>query len=92
MDRTQFKNIENITRTSDNLSELQFHHQLPGCAITHTNAEQRTSDRSIEPFALLSTENWLLVAWCRLRKEFRYFRLDRIEHMQVLPDQFTLTT
>ncbi|MBK8615121.1 MAG: YafY family transcriptional regulator [Flavobacteriales bacterium] len=90
VDRTQFKNIENITRTSDNLSELQFaitNYRV--VRITYTNAEQRTSDRSIEPFALLSTENWLLVAWCRSRNEFRYFRLDRIEHMQVLPDQFT---
>ncbi|HOZ39499.1 MAG: YafY family transcriptional regulator [Flavobacteriales bacterium] len=90
VDRTQFKNIENIPRTSDNLSELQFaitNYRV--VRITYTNAEQLTSDRSIEPFALLSTENWLLVAWCRSRKEFRYFRLDRIEQMAVLPDQFT---
>ena len=90
VNRTQFKDIETSRRPSDNLSERQFaitNYRV--VRITYTNAEQRTSDRSIEPFALLSTENWLLVAWCRLRKEFRYFRLDRIEHMQVLPDQFT---
>jgi len=37
---------------------------------------------------LLSTENWLLVAYCRLRQEFRFFRLDRIEKMDVLTDKF----
>ena len=49
-----------------------------------------TSTRDIEPFALLSTqENWLLIAWCRLRKEFRYFRLDRIESLEIIPENFT---
>lgn len=45
--------------------------------------------RTVEPFALLSTqENWLLVAWCRLRKEFRIFRLDRIKQLNVLSEKF----
>ncbi|MEJ7559983.1 MAG: WYL domain-containing protein [Pedobacter sp.] len=43
----------------------------------------------MEPFALLSTtENWLLIAWCRLRQEFRYFRLDRITKTNVLTEKF----
>nr|WP_276975007.1 WYL domain-containing protein [Flavobacterium filum] len=42
----------------------------------------------MEPFALLSTENWLLVAYCCLRKEFRFFRLDRIKKLEVLTDKF----
>lgn len=44
--------------------------------------------RNIEPFALLSTENWLLVAFCRLRNEFRFFRLDRINKFEILDDRF----
>lgn len=49
-----------------------------------------TEQRAVEPFAILSTqENWLLVAWCRLRKDFRSFRLDRIHKVEVLPDKFT---
>lgn len=89
LDRTQFKSLERLERTSDSLSELQF-------AITnfrvvrmgYTNAEQRTTQRTVEPFALLSTSNWLLIAWCRLRKEFRYFRLDRIGQPVVLDERF----
>lgn len=52
------------------------------------NEANKVSDRIIEPFALLSTDNWLLVAWCRLRKEFRYFRLDRIKTLEVLSEKF----
>ena len=48
-----------------------------------------TSDRIVEPFALLSTQgNWILVAWCRLRKGFRLFRLDRIQHLEIMKENF----
>jgi predicted DNA-binding transcriptional regulator YafY len=47
------------------------------------------STRIIEPFALLTTqENWLLLAWCRLRREFRFFRLDRIKGLQIQSEKF----
>ncbi|TCC98137.1 WYL domain-containing protein [Pedobacter frigidisoli] len=47
------------------------------------------TNRNIEPFALLSTtENWLFIAWWRLRLEFRYFRLDRITRMNILTEKF----
>ena len=41
---------------------------------------ESTTERHIEPFALYYSEeeNWLLIAWCRLRKDYRMFRLDRI--------------
>jgi predicted DNA-binding transcriptional regulator YafY len=90
-ERTQFNQIKNIERTSSNLSALQF--ALTNLFLTrieYTNETNQTSSRTIEPFALLSTQsNWLLVAWCRLRKEFRYFRLDRIRKLEVLSERFT---
>ncbi|RDC65580.1 helix-turn-helix transcriptional regulator [Adhaeribacter pallidiroseus] len=58
--------------------------------MEYTNEAQKSSSRSIEAFALLSTqENWLLVAWCRLRQAFRYFRLDRINKLEILAEKFT---
>jgi predicted DNA-binding transcriptional regulator YafY len=73
------------------LSALQF--ALTNFFLTrieYTSEANKTTDRTIEPFALLSTrENWLLVAWCRLRQEFRYFRLDRIRKLEVLSERFT---
>jgi predicted DNA-binding transcriptional regulator YafY len=90
-ERTRFNQNINNERNSSNLSELQF--ALTNFCVTnieYANEENKTSSRLIEPFALLSTqENWLLVAWCRLRKDFRYFRLDRIKKMQILTEKFT---
>ncbi|MES2512720.1 MAG: YafY family protein [Bacteroidota bacterium] len=89
-DRTRFSQNVNRKRNSHNLSELQF--ALTNFCVTnidYENESHKITSRLIEPFALLSTqENWLLVAWCRLRKEFRYFRLDRIKMMHVLEDKF----
>jgi predicted DNA-binding transcriptional regulator YafY len=89
-DRTRFEQNINRERNSNNISELQqaltnFHL----INIDYTNEQNITTSRIVEPFALISTtENWLLIAWCRLRKEFRYFRLDRIAKMQVLTEKF----
>jgi predicted DNA-binding transcriptional regulator YafY len=89
-ERTRFSQNINRERNSNNLSELQF--ALTNYCLTkieYTNESTENSNRLIEPFALLSTqENWLLVAWCRLRKDFRYFRLDRIEKLEVLSEKF----
>lgn len=78
-------------RTSNYLASLQL-------ALTNFNLakiEYQKPDNSesvprmVEPFALLSTqENWLLVAWCRLRKTFRIFRLDRIRKLEVQNEKF----
>jgi predicted DNA-binding transcriptional regulator YafY len=90
-ERTQFNQVKNIERTSSNLSALQF--ALTNFLLTkieYANEANETTGRTIEPFALLSTRsNWLLVAWCLLRKDFRYFRLDRIKKLEVLSERFT---
>jgi predicted DNA-binding transcriptional regulator YafY len=90
-ERTQFNQVKNIERTSSNLSALQF--ALTNFLLTkieYVNEANETTARTIEPFALLSTRsNWLLVAWCLLRKDFRYFRLDRIKKLEVLSERFT---
>jgi predicted DNA-binding transcriptional regulator YafY len=90
-ERTQFDQIKQIERTSGNLSALQF--ALTNFLLTkieYANEANQTTERTIEPFALLSTRsNWLLVAWCLLRQDFRYFRLDRIKKLEVLSERFT---
>ena len=89
-ERTRFDQNTQSERTSDNISTLQY--ALTNfilVSIRYTNEAGNTTTRDLEPFALLSTENWLLIAWCRLRKEFRYFRLDRIEELKLLSEKFT---
>lgn len=73
------------------LAELQL-------AITHNqlleinylkNNEPEASNRKIEPMALYCFENnWVLIAWCRLRKDYRSFRIDRIRSFNPMPNQF----
>ncbi|RZK42424.1 MAG: YafY family transcriptional regulator [Pedobacter sp.] len=75
---------------STTLSDLQYCITNFNLAQIHyINERLEQSERTIEPFALLSTkENWLVVAWCQMRKEFRYFRLDRIKHLEILSEKF----
>lgn len=88
-DRTRFDQNVNRERNSNNLSDLQFAlTNFNLVKIDYTNEQEKTTTRYIEPFALLSTENWLLVAYCRLREEFRYFRLDRINKVEILSENF----
>jgi predicted DNA-binding transcriptional regulator YafY len=89
-DRTRFEQNLNRERNSNNISQLQY--ALTNfylAKIDYTNEQDKTTNRIIEPFALISTtENWLLIAWCRLRKKFRYFRVDRISELEILTEKF----
>lgn len=89
-DRTRFEQNINRERNSNTISQLQ--HALTNFYLVkfdYINEHGKATNRIVEPFALISTmENWLLIAWCRLRNEFRYFRLDRITRMQVLTELF----
>jgi len=57
--------------------------------IEYLSLQNQSTKRVVEPFALYSTqENWLLIAYCRLRKEFRAFRIDLIQHLVVKNECF----
>lgn len=84
------QNVEHA-HTSSYLSDLQlaltnFHL----AEITyHSPDNQETTKRLVEPFAMYNThENWILIAWCRLRKDFRAFRLDRIQQLSIQAKTF----
>ena len=45
--------------------------------------------REIEPMGLTYYgDRWHLIAWCRMRKDYRDFRTDRIYEMATLPERF----
>ncbi len=47
------------------------------------------SSRQARPLALVFfAPVWLLTAWCEKRQDFRNFRLDRMENLEVLPEKF----
>jgi len=84
-ERIQIRNnIDNI-KSSNYLIQLQkaiTNYNLT--AIVYLSLENKTTQRTIEPFAIYSTQdNWILIAYCRLRKEFRAFRLDCIQKLSI---------
>ena len=55
----------------------------------YLDREDRPTERAVRPLALaFYGPVWLLVSWCELRQDFRSFRLDRIDSLQVLPETF----
>ena len=57
--------------------------------ITYRNKVNETSARQIEPMSLIfKGYTWYLFAYCRLRADFRVFRISRIIDMQVEEQRF----
>jgi len=81
--RLQIRKYEDAESTSKYLIDLQIaitKHLV--VELRYVSQKDESTEREIEPFALIQTQgNWLLIAFCRLRKEFRTFRLDRIHHL-----------
>lgn len=72
-----------IQNSLTNFSVLTISYQAEG-----TN---KPTIREIEPFAMYYSleENWTVIAYCRLRKDYRMFRLDRIIQIQQTELKFT---
>jgi len=50
---------------------------------------QPSTTRDVEPIGLyFYSHHWHLIAWCRLREDYRDFRMDRISGLRMLPEQF----
>jgi predicted DNA-binding transcriptional regulator YafY len=47
--------------------------------------------REVEPLGVVYYGGaWYLVAWCRLRKDYRHFRVDRIKRLELQPEKFAV--
>ena len=89
-ERLQIRSNIEKGQTSESLMRLQS--AITNYYITdleYRSLQNKTSKRAIEPFALLHTQdNWVLIAYCRLREDFRAFRLDCMQHISVRTDCF----
>lgn len=57
--------------------------------IEYCSLKNDQSKRKVEPFAIYSTQgNWLMIAFCRLRQDFRIFRIDLINRLIPLNQTF----
>lgn len=80
-DRIFFGGHQNENKTSTNLMQIQsaiIHFQV--VKIEYHSLQNKRTTRDIEPFAIYSINgNFLLIAFCRLRNNFRAFRIDYIQ-------------
>ncbi|MCC9654517.1 helix-turn-helix transcriptional regulator [Rhodopirellula halodulae] len=50
-----------------------------------------STTRRIRPLAIIFlAPNWMVAAWCELRRDFRHFRVDRMQELVVLDEKFEL--
>lgn len=55
----------------------------------HSNYKDQTTDREVEPLGLVHySGRWHLIGYCRLRKDLRDFRTDRIQKLTILQESF----
>ncbi len=85
------------TTTSDSLITIQKSiTDFNVLALNYVSSKEVETKRKVNPLALYFTQdNWILVAYCRLRKDLREFRLDRIKDLKstteyFAPNQFSL--
>jgi len=76
--------------TSNNLSDIQL--AITGYSMLRIRYnsiyKEEDTNRLIAPLAVyLTNDNWVLIAWCYLRKDYRAFRLDKIQNLQSTGDK-----
>jgi len=90
--RIVIKNNYEREKSSNYLSELQqaITNYFAVKIIYNNPDKPNPTERIIEPFFLYHStkENWIIIAYCRLKKDFRAFRLDRISKLQALEQKF----
>ncbi|MCG8502293.1 MAG: YafY family transcriptional regulator [Firmicutes bacterium] len=90
-DRIYFGGNNNEEKTSNNLMQIQSAiTQYKILTIEYLSSENKKTTRNIEPFAIYSIHgDFLLIAFCRLRDDFRHFRIDFIEKLVTESETFS---
>lgn len=65
-----------------------IHHKII-INFSYRDNKGETTHRTVHPLSLtVFTEGWMIAAWCNLRDDFRYFRLDRIKDLNISEEHF----
>ncbi|WP_299438535.1 YafY family protein [uncultured Aquimarina sp.] len=90
-DRIYFSGNNNEEKTSNNLMQIQSAIiQYKVLTMDYLSSENKLTNRNIEPFAVYSIHgDFLLIAFCRLRNDFRHFRIDFIEKLVTENETFS---
>lgn len=74
-------------RTSQSADETRLRgaiRQQRKVTLGYRDLKEARSERTVWPFALGYFDKVrVLMAWCELRQDFRHFRVDRIDHLQL---------
>lgn len=58
-------------------------------AFTYSNGKMETTRRETEPLRLISkNRTWYLFAYCRLKSDFRNFKISRMDDLRILSETF----
>ncbi|MFY0663892.1 MAG: YafY family transcriptional regulator [Natronospirillum sp.] len=90
-DRMMLKNVIGSSSTSNYLSDIQSAlTNFKLIKIRYCDQRNQITERVVEPFAIVSSADaWWMIAFCQLRDDFRYFRLDRIVGFELLELSFS---
>lgn len=76
----------------DSRTLLPIHQAVVSRRVLRLCYRSRTGEethRDVEPLGVVYYgDAWYLVAWCRLRSEYRHFKLERVQELQVLAERF----
>lgn len=82
---------QNGNETGESLMPVQDAIVRRNCLAIHydTASKGTITGRVVEPLGLVFySRRWHLIAWCRLRRDFRDFRLDRMASWEVLDERY----
>ncbi|WP_196893724.1 helix-turn-helix transcriptional regulator [Aureivirga marina] len=90
-ERIHFGKEKKQEKSSNNLMQIQSAiTNFQVLEINYFSSNKKETKRQIEPFAIYSTNgNFLLIAFCKLRNDFRIFRIDFIKSIFILEENFT---
>ena len=58
-------------------------------SFTYFSSNEKETSRSVKPVRLLfKSQDWYLYAFCLLRNDFRYFKLSRINNLEIHTEKF----
>jgi predicted DNA-binding transcriptional regulator YafY len=64
-------------------------HASQRIAIDYRSHRQESTHRKVEPYGITGWKGrWYLTGYCCLRRDYRTFRLDRIQNVQILAETF----
>lgn len=87
IDFAHWSSTPNEKNKFNDIKEAIWQHRV--IYFDYVNFNGQKSNRSAEPEKLLYKGNtWYLIAYCRLRKEHRIFRLTRVKNVTLSPETF----